>query len=206
MLLSRPAAAVADCVDQAAYPVAAFSFLCVSCKMQGTQASLLWQSVGSKSHCLRLLLLDVSMAVAGFSSYHDVAPSSDATGIRRASWQTLSNCSRSFEPVKPLATAVGFVAQVKSKHPNVFDMFCSRAGKPPVKLSQTPPGVKSRQSKSPCIKCNCKWHLKVVVEAVSIENAQHANSGPQWRVALPANRPPPSFSEGHNHDLAACAE
>lgn len=48
--------------------------------------------------------------------------------------------------------------------------------------------------------------MKVVIEAASVENTQHANSVTEWRIALPISNPPASFSEGHNHAPAVSTE
>eukprot|EP00611_Tribonema_gayanum_P019477 TRINITY_DN337_c0_g1_i5.p1 TRINITY_DN337_c0_g1~~TRINITY_DN337_c0_g1_i5.p1 ORF type:complete len:961 (-),score=214.19 TRINITY_DN337_c0_g1_i5:1822-4704(-) len=120
--------------------------------------------------------------------------------------QRFATPEEALSAVKPLAIAAGFVAQKRKKHPTIYDIFCSRAGTPPAKLSDARPDVRARHSKSPCIKCGCKWRLKVVIEAASVENTQHANSVTEWRIALPVSNPPASFSEGHNHAPAVSTE
>lgn len=136
----------------------------------------------------------------------DVPPQCSPQGFAELLGKRFATAQEALSTAKPLAAAAGFVAQIRSKHGgHDFDIYCSRAGTPPPKLSDTVPGVKARKAKA-CVKCDCKWRLRVVVEAAAVENTQHANSGPEWRIALPVNNPPASFSEGHNHDLVVSAE
>jgi hypothetical protein len=107
--------------------------------------------------------------------------------------------------IEPLAKAAGFIAKLKKQHEGTHQIYCNRAGKVPVKRSEICPDAKPRNT-APCIMCNCQWRLKVMLEAGSLENTQHANAGRQWRIVGYANSPVQSLTEGHNHDLVVAAE
>jgi hypothetical protein len=108
--------------------------------------------------------------------------------------------------IEPLAKAAGFIAKLKKQHEGTHQIYCNRAGKAPVKRSEICPDAKPRNMAVPCIMCDCRWRLKVMLEPGSLENTQHANAGRQWRIVSYANNPVQSLTEGHNHDLVVAAE
>ncbi|KAG5188638.1 hypothetical protein JKP88DRAFT_253391 [Tribonema minus] len=75
------------------------------------------------------------------------------------------------DAVQTYAASAGFKVYCKSKQrsPPLFWIICHCAGKPPRKRSETHPEAQRRAVASTCIKCECKWLVKLRQQSVSKE-------------------------------------